>query len=123
MCLITQEIKPTIAEQNIVCYKVVSEASILYYTPFMHMAISKSNKIIKPEPSTLRGSNPEKMPGGYKIGPGFIHAYKDTKRAYRALPGMTCKAILECIVPIGANFYVGDDNDICASELEIVKKV
>lgn len=122
MCLIAKEIKPTIAEQNIVCYKVVSEEHRLYYTPVMHMAIPKSNKTIKPELFTLN-CDPEKISGGYKIGPGFIHAYRDTERAYCTFSGIPHKAILLCIIPIGATFYMGDNNDICASELEIVRKI
>lgn len=122
MCLISQKIKPTIAEQNIVCYKVVSEERRLYYTPVIHMAILKSNRTIKPELFTLN-YDLKKISGGYSIGPGFIHAYRDVESAYRVFSGISHKAILECIIPVGASFYVGDNNDICATELKIIRKV
>ena len=125
MCLYSRTPIPSIAQEDIICYKMFEVSPIwenLLMTPYMLdivksndfpcMFVASSNKCIIPvyEASGILG---------YQIGPGFIHAYtrniKDDITFHRY-------CIVLCKIHKGTKYYVSrGENEICASEMELIK--
>lgn len=66
-------------------------------------------------------------PTRYEINGGFIHCYTDHEAAtYRAdfFDNNECVVyVFECIIPKGTAYYKGNNWDICAKEIKLIKKV
>jgi len=107
MCLITKLEQPIVAEKPITCYKVLwhvgDKLFSLYHSEFEW-------KMDKVHFTTLQEG--EKLEDGRgTVNQGF-HSYKDLQSALivMARTFYPCLAV-ECIIPEGAKYYVGEDGD------------
>lgn len=136
MCLITKNKSPLIAEDDIVCYKLLVKTGNDYRTPYKLMYLD--NKIVYGKKNLVaEGSEDIEhlplhgscIPDRYKITGGFIHCYTDHETAiYRAdfFDNNECVVyvtVFECIIPKGTAYYKGNNCDICAKEIKLIKKV
>lgn len=107
MCLITKLEHPIVAEKDITCYKVLWHAGdrlfSLYHSEFEW-------EMDKVHFTTLQEG--EKLEDGRgTVNQGF-HSYKDLQSALilMARTFYQCLAV-ECIIPEGVRYYVGEDGD------------
>lgn len=117
MCLTTKTKKVSIAEDNIVCYKVVMLCSDgEFSTPFQKAVISKA--IISGKSPFFASGDKEitywPIVDEYTVGQGYIHTYENLVSAVRF-----CKSevmwenidvsycIFECMIPKGTKYYDG----------------
>ena len=126
MCLTTKAKKVSIAEDDIVCYKVVMLCSDgEFITPFQKAVIP--NAIISGKSPFLASGDKEitywPIFDEYTVGQGYIHTYEELVSAVRF-----CKSevmleenishvsylIFECRIPKGTKYYAGW-NDIYES--------
>lgn len=132
MCLIAKNKNPLIAEDDIVCYKLLVQTTYRgeYRTPYKIMYLD--NKIIQGEKNLVakgsEGIEPLCTPDRYKITGGFIHCYTDHEVATNCADIIDIKCfiyvtVFECIIPKGTAYYKGNNWDICAKEIKLVKKV
>lgn len=130
MCLITFE-NLKIAEEDIICYKILVKRGDTYITPFAEMDITNyvvNNKVWNdsaPEDiktQILLDVPPRKY---YVIGEGFIHTYE---RSNLYIAGQLQKyfpedeiIMLKCIIPAGTVYFEGNDDDYCSKSLKFIK--
>ena len=107
MCLVTKLEHPIVAEKPITCYKVLwhvgDKLFSLYHSEFEW-------KMDKVHFTTLQEG--EKLEDGRgTVNQGF-HSYKDLQSALIVMTRTfyPCLAV-ECIIPEGAKYYVGEDGD------------
>lgn len=125
MCLISLTHIPSIAQEDIYCYKRLHrlESSILV-TPFVGLPIFGI-------PCTLEGLGARVIKpylDAYEIGSGFIHAYTKKYIRYNTsffknsnLLKLTLPVFL-CKVPKGTKYYISTDScEICATKMDIIK--
>lgn len=130
MCLITFE-NSKIAEEDIICYKILVKRGDTYITPFAEMDITNyvvNNKVWNdsaPEDiktQILLDVPPRKY---YVIGEGFIHTYKhryvyiaDLLKQYFPEDEIV---VFKCIIPAGTVYFEGNDDDYCSKSLKFIK--
>ena len=126
MCLYSRTPIPSIAQEDIICYKMFEINPIwrdLLMTPyrlevvksydFPCMFTASSNKPVIP----TYGASCINNIIGYMIGSGFIHAYTHPINitSYRF-------CIVLCKIHKETKYYVSKDGDeICASQMELIK--
>jgi hypothetical protein len=126
MCLFSRTPIPSIAQEDIFCYKMFETNPIgskLLMTPYRLVTVksydfpcmftASSNKCINPVYEAPFTNNIL----GYKIGPGFIHAYTHPIyiTSYRF-------CVVLCKIHKGTKYYVSTDGkEICASQMELIK--
>lgn len=123
MCLITKNLKPFIAKEDIKVFKILTKTDTdgEYSTPYQEVRV-KLGTTMKPEEEVnfTEGNYGEKNCGLY-ITIGFIHAVLDTSK-YVSYP--YDKVAIEAYIPKGTEFYIGDNlNEICAKELYLTENV
>lgn len=120
MCLFTQDIYPSIAEEDIICYKVIKFAGKHPLTPYMSLEI---------EDDVLLGK--KLFCGGLRkhvefdewhsvncIGEGYIHTFSTLESAkfclfHEVIPFIHNSNpifdffIYECIIPKGTEYFIG----------------
>lgn len=135
-----------IAEEDIPVYKIIKKWSIYtmdefgrgrfsyqYFTPFMHQeADINSGAVIEPDFPMSREEAESLIQENDKtfFGAGFIHAYVNRKCLRRecfilchaGLMPMHSLIEVECVIPKGAFYILGNEGDVAASKL-IVKKI
>ena len=130
MCLITFE-NSKIAEEDIICYKILVKRGDTYITPFTETDVTDyvvNNKVWNDSVSEdiitriFLSIPPKKY---YVIGRGFIHTYK---RSYSYIADRLQKylsegevVILKCIIPAGTVYFEGNDDDYCSKSLKFIK--
>lgn len=146
MCLCRKDgEKLRIAEEDITVYKIIEKRRIYamdesgrgrfsyhYVTPFMLEEVSIDlEAVIEPDFPMSRAEAESLIQGGYRsFGAGFIHAYVNRKCLtrvcfilYRAgLMPMHSLIEVECVIPKGEFYILGEKGDVAASKL-IVKKI
>lgn len=132
MCLYSKTPIPSIAQEDIICYKLVTMVNPLF--------IGKRESILM-TPYRLEVIDPKKFPfilkassnkpvdyfgyscfgiNIYTIGEGFIHAY--TKKPLVFLQFLQNRRVILCRIPKGTKYYVSlEGTEICASEMELIK--
>lgn len=126
MCLISTTPIPSIAQEDIFCCKMFEVNPIwsqLLMTPYRLVTVqsydfpcmftASPNKRVIP---AYDASCTNKIIG-YKIGPGFIHAYTHPINitSYRF-------CVVLCKIHKGTKYYVSTDGkEICASQMELIK--
>lgn len=131
MCLFTNQKMAKVAKKDIVCYKVVKLSSYdgIYRSPFMHTPLDKTldgkqayGKIVynwgRSTYETISRDNPyeDKPKFSYIVEDGAIHSYKNLNGAKRLVKFFGKRDnedeyhIFECIIPIGSDYYVGNEN-------------
>lgn len=135
MCLVTFSRKPSIAEEDIVCYKLFCTYGAI--RGFMFTSIV-NYKVVIPEnsPTIMDDTNKpvkiENVPIGsisirekildkpaYGIRAGMIHAYRNSD----LIQNYTFYKKFKCIIPKGTEYYIGLKEDICAKKLLIIEQV
>ena len=126
MCLYSRTPIPSIAQEDIICYKMFEISPIwkeLLMTPYMlksvksnafpFIFIASSNNCVTPV--YVFFYNMIK----YEIGPGFIHAYTSEILLHN-LSSRFCTVL--CKIHKGTKYYVSEyGEEICASEMELIK--
>jgi hypothetical protein len=111
MCLITDRTKWMVADDDIVCYKVLrlNRKNNYFYTPFRNTLVS--NAIVEGKREFVADGIAEFMPrglSGFAIGMGAIHVYTSEHEAKKHIgPDET---IRKCIIPKGTEFVHGHDD-------------
>lgn len=138
--------KLRIAKEDITVYKIIEKRRIYtidesgrgrfsyqYFTPFMHQTVDiKSDTVIEPDFPMSREEAESLIQENDKtfFDAGFIHAYVNRKCLtrvcfilYRAgLMPMHSLIEVECVIPKGEFYILGEKGDVAASKL-IVKKI
>ena len=127
MCLVTAQLKPKIADKDIICYKLVKKTKIkgIYKSSFQefeyiirqlytnNIKIEFSYKLIKPE--TIFG---------YFIEESMFHSY--ASNLYPILSPLPWCALLKCIIPKGAYYFEGyfdDSPSYASSQIKILEEI
>lgn len=147
MCWFTEKkINELIASEDIICYKVFRKKDIVYETnPYLVFGIGKP-KIIQlksfvqnfkyipyvrqksidlyTEPCIypILGSTYCSVKEGVKIEAGY-HSYATVARAIPEKMFLPKIAIIECIIPKGAIYYLNESNEIVSSTIIITDKI
>ena len=128
MCLFTYLLKPKIADNDIICYKLVVRTKIkgVYKSSFQgfeyiirqlytnNIKIEFSYKLIKPE--TIFG---------YFIEEGMFHSYTSNLYPVILSPLPNC-ALLKCIIPKGAYYFEGyfdESPSYASSQIKILEEI
>ena len=129
MCLVISELKPKIADKDIICYTLVERTKIkgVYKSKYQgfeyvirqlytnNLDIRFANKSIKRYFYT----------GFYKIEEGMFHSYVSHlyPAILRPLPNHT---LLKCIIPKGAYYFKGyfdDSPSYASSQIKILEEI
>lgn len=133
MCLYSKTPIPSIAQEDIICYKLVTKLSFpcvkkgesVLMTPYRLKVIDPKKfpfifKASSDKPIYHYGYNCFLGTNMYAIGEGFIHAY--TKHPLVSSFIYNSQCIILCRIPKGTKYYVSLGGDeICASEMELIK--
>lgn len=131
MCLYSKTPIPSIAQEDIICYKLVKVVSPLLgigenmlMTPYMLEVIDSKKfpfilKASSNKPVDYYGCNCCFGINIYTIGEGFIHAYTE-KPLVLLYDRHRC--VILCKIHKGTKYYVSlEGTKICASEMELIK--
>ena len=133
MCLVTAQLKPKIADKDIVCYKLVKRTKIkgVYKSSFQgfeyvirqlytnNLDIRFVDKIIKNLDTTRSGLCL------YIIEEGMFHSYASYLYPVILSP-LPNGALLKCIIPKGAYYYEGyfdDSPSYASSQIKILEEI
>ena len=133
MCLFTNQLKPKIADKDIVCYKMVERTKIkgVYKSSFQgfeyiirqlytnNLDIRFANRII----NNLCPSYPHY--GMYAIEKGMFHSYVSYLYPVILSP-LPHLALLKCIIPKGAYYFEGyfdDSPSYASSQIKILEEI
>lgn len=147
MCWFTEKkINELVASEDIICYKVFSKKDIVYKTKhFLGYAIGKPKIVqlnsfvrhfkyipyewqkyidlhIKPHIYPILGLTYCNTKVGFKIEAGY-HSYATVARAMPEKMFLPKIAIIECIIPKGAIYYLNESNEIVSSTIIITDKI
>ena len=119
MCLVSKRKEPYTATKEIVGYKYIIDKGHYWESPFQHTKhpygrlINKESKITKSCMITPY----------IEVSNGYFHFLIDNIRPgnIEFLYKILKISVVECIIPKGAHYYIGRDNDICADEIIIYK--
>lgn len=124
MCLYTEQIKPKVAEKDIVVYKVLNHNML---SPYYGLSYPLNRKIT----SKLLCYDHEWSPRTpiFNIEEG-LHAYTKRRVAYARqhdLNILTKESVVysvyKAIIPKGSKYYIGLDNDIASDALIVKRKL
>ena len=133
MCLVTAQLKPKIADKDIICYKLVKRTKIkgIYKSSFQrfeyvirqlytnNLDIRFVDKIIKNLDTTRSGLCL------YIIEEGMFHSYASYLYPVILSP-LPNGALLKCIIPKGAYYYEGyfdDSPSYASSQIKILEEI
>lgn len=131
MCLIVQSREPKIAEEDIICYKLVKywEDADVYVSPLQHFPIASSRKIIgfiQKDDSDYSRVYPgiiTRKTLDYNVGGGFLHTFMYLKSAKYIISKVSNKSeyrIFKCIVPKGVKYYEGySKSTLCGNIINV----
>ena len=133
MCLDIKQLKPKIADKDIICYKLVKRTKIkgIYKSSFQrfeyvirqlytnNLDIRFADKVIK----NLCPSRPHL--GIYAVEEGMFHSYASHLYPVILSPLPNC-ALLKCIIPKGAYYFEGyfdDAPSYASSQIKILEEI
>ena len=133
MCLVINNLEPKIADKDIVCYKLVKRTKIkgIYKSNFQrfeyvirqlytnNLDIRFADKVIK----NLCPSRPHL--NIYAVEEGMFHSYENHLYPIILSPLPNC-ALLKCIIPKGAYYFVGyfdDSPSYASSQIKILEEI
>lgn len=131
MCLFSKNYIPSIASEDMYCYKefiVPAPNSKVLRTPYRDVKVNVDSFpfIMKAEGSKVVKCYSR---NSYVLTSGFIHAYTRTSFIKNYIyytkkdPGLyTGFTLVLCKIPKGVKYYISEDSSqICASEMELIK--
>ena len=128
MCLVTAQLKPKIADKDIICYKLVKRTKIkgVYKSSFQGFEyiirqLYISNIDIRFVGKITKGYIHSYF---YIIEEGMFHSY--TSNLYPILSPLPNCALLKCIIPKGAYYFEGRHNGILgytSSQIKILEEI
>lgn len=130
MCLISDTDIPKIAQEDMVCYKVLRKVSILksllgkgYVTPWYNKKV-RPKGLIKAEGmrEIIRSYYTPPHLRHYCIGGGFIHTYTNLDAARSGWPSLMRCRVFECIIPKGTEYFASIGDQEYASDCIIFKR-
>ena len=136
MCLTTKNREPNIAENNIVCYKILEKTEdekYPYKTPYQYTPINK--EIINGIHEFIGlgdRNNKQHFSTSIVISEGYIHTFKflpiaieECKDRINIFGNKYC--LYECIIPKCTKYYEGFDNQIrttyASEKIKFIKKI
>ena len=143
MCLYTNQKVAKVAEQDIVCYKILYKGNNSYQTPFQFTLVPSKcfirGELYTPAEEGEAKPNPhgcETWQSTYLVEEGFIHTCKDIDYGMSFLkwfkgrqpsPSMedNCR-IYRCIIPKGTEYFEGHDGDgesYASKAIKFIKEV
>lgn len=126
MCLISRTVIPSIAQEDIVCYKVLERNTFFYRTPYVGDIVFPF--ILKVLNIPFKAKGPERIePYGrelWTIDRGFIHSYKTKKPNYaRTIRGKRA-VYFECTIPKGSEYFEDiNNNEYASKQIKFIKRV
>lgn len=123
MCLFSSQKTPLIANEDILCYKILIPVDGNFVTPYRDF-IFNINKIIQDkEEECIR-----EIFGMTEVTSGFFHSFitkervlEEIKILQRKLPTGTKLKVFKAIIPKGYSYYVGQRSDMCSKALIILE--
>lgn len=129
MCLYTYDREPSIAKEDIICYKVLVKTKIpfVYKTPIIGEELIKIPFLRKSFKAIgywgIMGF-PTSYGVVYEVSSGFIHTYADIEEAISRLDYIIeCKGnsiVFKCVIPKGTKYFKSDSSSEYASEEIII---
>ena len=127
MCLVSDTDIPKIAQEDIVCYKVLIKVSNIkalfgkgYATPWYETKVKPKGLFkAKGGKSILKNYF---NPGTYDVGRGFIHTYTGLDGSRIPKNFIEGYRIFECIIPKGTEYFVSTDGEEYAPDCIIFKR-
>ena len=144
MCLISSYKVPKVAEDPIICYKVLALTcnvltnEITYVTPFQNCVVEKDVLEGRVEMVAVGDGDVDerdfrRIPE-YAVGEGFIHCYtsvcdaetyvhvKRWERSHSCYVGVEY-FVFKCEIPVGTEYFMSKDGlTICAKKIRFVQK-
>ena len=132
MCLFINQLKPKIADKNIICYKLVKRTKVkgIYKSIFQKFeyTIKKlyiNNISIECSNSVIKHFKIQGIEGGdYFIEEGMFHSYANCSHA--VLNHAPDEFIVKCIIPKGAYYYKGYYGGLASyasSQIKILEEI
>ena len=131
MCLVTAQLKPKIADKDIVCYKLLKRTKIkgIYKSSFQRFEyvirqLYINNFDIKFSYFLIKHISMIGSPITY-IEEGMFHSYASNLYPIILSPLPWC-ALLKCIIPKGAYYYEGyfdDSPSYASSQIKILEEI
>lgn len=136
MCLYSITNIPSIADEDIKCYKVLLKKENEFYSPVIPLFKYKIGEINKPN-KLFEYDSSIAYDGTYLISVGYLHCLrvdglnslniKNTIQCniFASLDNFTNHFIAECYIPKGSKYYIGEgfDGDICSDKLFVSDKI
>ena len=128
MCLYINNLKPKIADKDIICYKFVERTktkgiykSIYAGFEYIIRQLYTNNINIKDIDNITHFCLDIPIPMIY-IGEGMFHSYTNTSYSLKSDPQY---AMLKCIIPKGAYYYKGTSDGSCyaSSQIKILEEI
>lgn len=131
MCLVTSQREPKIAEEDIICYKVLIKNRDGLYSPILNVKYNIELNIAhgELEITEVRIKNTADCIYPYNIAlycirGGVLHCYKSKHNAKEHRKWSCNSVVYKCIIPKGSKYYVSiDDIEICSDKLILLTKI
>lgn len=137
MCLSSKQILPRRATKDIVCYKLfkkktrrkkkTGKITVRYQSLFQSKHFYGSNALnIVLNAKVVGHDKPYWAPGVKltRVQSGYFHAYQTAQNDLILLhTSWTSVVLLKCIIPKGALYYKGINDDICANQMIFTEEV
>jgi hypothetical protein len=115
--------KPSYAQEDIVCYKIMVKNEYGWITPYMRTPVS--NSIVSGK-ENLKANSYEDVryiyADLYRIAGGFIHTFNYPSDAMIHAKSFVCEGVFECIIPKGVKYY-HNSKGYASKEIKFVKKL
>lgn len=124
MCLYSNTPIPSIAQEDIICYKLFKFNRKILHTPYQHAFV-----MARELPCMMIAEGPkyvdiDELFHKYTITSGFIHAFTKNETELRRIlwSSYSNYTIVLCKIPKGTKYYVDCIRDtICASQMKLIR--
>lgn len=126
MCLFTEQTKPLIAEEDIVCYKIYYDSYGVLRTPWRNVPMPKKDEII----TTDLEDKP--FEGYVRFGYHSLEQLIDATFIASVLSNswLSYSVVVKCVIPKGSKYYRGifyfkgkEYSSYCSKSIKVIKNV